>query len=51
VEILKYMANALRNKGFAVWSIEYRRLGHEEGGYPGTFLDVSAGAGYLTEIA
>lgn len=50
VEIMNHMANALREEGFAVWNIEYRRLGHDGGGYPGTFLDVSAGADYLLEI-
>ena len=38
------MAEALRDAGFAVWNIEYRRLGSQGGGYPATFLDVSAAA-------
>ncbi|MDX1590690.1 MAG: alpha/beta hydrolase [Balneolaceae bacterium] len=49
-EIMNHMAHALRNEGFAVWNIEYRRLGHEGGGYPGTFQDVAAGADYLSVI-
>ena len=44
VEFLHQMAAALRERGYAVWSIEYRRLGEDGGGYPGTFLDVANGA-------
>lgn len=51
VEIMNHMANALRNAGFAVWNLEYRRLGHVGGGYPGTFLDAAAGADYLRDIS
>jgi acetyl esterase/lipase len=51
VEIMNHMADALRNEGFAVWNIEYRRLGHKGGGYPGTFLDVAFGADILHSIA
>lgn len=50
VEIMNHMANALRDAGFAVWNLEYRRLGHDGGGYPGTFLDAAAGADFLREI-
>ena len=28
VEMMHHMAEALRNEGFAVWNLEYRRLGH-----------------------
>lgn len=51
VELTHFMADALRNNGFAVWEIEYRRLGHKGGGYPGTFLDVASGTDYLRTIA
>ena len=37
------LAAALSDAGFAVWAIEYRRLGDDGGGYPGTFDDVNAG--------
>ncbi|EWM11357.1 antibiotic biosynthesis monooxygenase [Kutzneria sp. 744] len=36
------LADDLRQAGFAVWNIEYRRLGEEGGGWPGTFEDVEA---------
>lgn len=45
------MAEALANEGFAVWNIEYRRLGQDGGGYPGTFMDVANAADYLVRIA
>jgi acetyl esterase/lipase len=44
-------AEALAEEGYAVWNIEYRRLGQEGGGYPGTFLDVANAADYLREIS
>lgn len=50
-ELLAWQADALRKEGLAVWSITYRRLGHEGGGYPGTFQDVAAGADHLAKIA
>ncbi|MBL8516710.1 MAG: alpha/beta hydrolase [Betaproteobacteria bacterium] len=50
-ELLAWQADAIRAQGIAVWSITYRRLGHESGGYPGTFQDVAAGADHLRSIA
>ena len=51
VAMMNPMAEALRAKGFAVWDIEYRRIGAQGGGYPGTFRDVSAAADMLRGIA
>lgn len=51
VELMWHMADDLRKHGIAVWSIEYRRLGHTGGGYPGTFLDIANGADHLRVIA
>lgn len=45
------LAAALVESGFAVWSLEYRRLGDEGGGWPGTFLDVAAGTDHLRTLA
>lgn len=42
---------ALADAGFAVWSLEYRRVGDAGGGWPGTFQDVGAGADYLRTLA
>lgn len=51
---LAYMsafADALSAVGLATWSIEYRRVGNEGGGWPGTFQDVADGTDHLLEIA
>jgi acetyl esterase/lipase len=42
---------ALADSGYAVWSIEYRRVGNEGGGWPGTFSDIARAADFLRELA
>lgn len=42
---------ALTRNGIATWSLEYRRVGDEGGGWPGTFQDVANGADHLVSIA
>ena len=42
---------ALTRAGFATWDLEFRRMGNQGGGYPGTFLDVAAGADHLRTLA
>jgi len=42
---------AFADAGYAVWSLEYRRVGNPGGGWPGTFLDVASGADHLVELA
>lgn len=37
--------------GLGSWTIEYRRLGDKESGWPGTFLDVAKAADFLLEIS
>ncbi len=37
--------------GWATWNIEYRRVGHPGGGYPGTLTDVADAIDHLHEIA
>ncbi|WP_258808366.1 S9 family peptidase [Pseudidiomarina sp. CB1] len=37
------MNSALREAGFEVWALEYRRVGDTGGGWPGTFIDVQQG--------
>lgn len=51
LELTDYASADLRAHGIAVWNIEYRRIGHPGGGYPGTFADVAAGVDHLREIA
>jgi len=50
-ELMDYVAGDLRADGVAVWNLEYRRIGHEGGGWPGTFTDVAAGADQVRELA
>lgn len=44
-------ARALADEGFAVWNLEYRRIGNAGGAWPGTFQDVSKGLEYLRTLA
>ena len=46
-----YIAEDLRRRGYAVWNIDYRRIGHDGGGYPGTFLDTAVAIDKLRELA
>jgi acetyl esterase/lipase len=50
-ELMDPMAGALRDHGYAVWSIEYRRIGHKGGGYPGTFEDAGNAVDALRTFA
>jgi acetyl esterase/lipase len=45
------LEQALADSGFAVWSLEYRRVGNDGGGWPGTFTDIAQGADHLRELA
>jgi acetyl esterase/lipase len=41
---------ALAERGLAVWNVEYRRVGNEGGGWPGTWEDLASAADLLREI-
>lgn len=45
------LATALANDGWAVWAIEYRRVGSPGGGWPGTFDDVRDAVAHLRPLA
>jgi acetyl esterase/lipase len=45
------MSEALASAGIAAWTVEYRRVGDEGGGWSGTFLDVARGADHLRVLA
>ena len=45
------LEQAFADSGYAVWSIEYRRVGDEGGGWPGTFEDVARAADHLRSVA
>src|SRR5215475_11805903 len=51
---LSYMGHlsaALTEAGVATWSVEYRRVGNQGGGWPGTFEDVARAADHLRKIS
>jgi acetyl esterase/lipase len=48
---LGHLCAALTAAGIATWNVEYRRVGHEGGGWPETFLDVGRGTDYARELA
>lgn len=47
---IRPLATALANNGYAVWALEYRRIGQEGGGWPGTFLDIADGMDALKNL-
>lgn len=42
----KALSQALTEAGYAVWSLEYRRVGDEGGGWPGSLNDIVQGIDY-----
>jgi acetyl esterase/lipase len=48
---LSPMGDALKEIGIATWNIEYRRLGEQGGGWPGTYLDVGRAVDHLRVLA
>ena len=44
------LALDLVGRSYAVWNLEYRRIGEAGGGWPGTLTDVAAGIDYLAEL-
>src|SRR5690242_13098559 len=51
LDLLSPIAAALPQSGIATWNIEYRRIGNEDGGWPGTYHDVSRAIDFLRTIA
>jgi acetyl esterase/lipase len=51
LDLMNPLAADLRDRGAAVWNIEYRRLGEPGGGYPGTFSDVGTAIDALRGLA
>jgi acetyl esterase/lipase len=45
------LAQDLATQGIAAWNIEYRRVGDEGGGWPGTMQDVAAATDHLRALA
>jgi len=48
---MRPVAESLTNAGIATWNVEYRRLGHPGGGWPGTFQDIAQSADYVRVLA
>jgi len=48
---MSHLSAALTEVGVATWSIEYRRIGNQGGGWPGTFEDASRAADHLRTLA
>ena len=44
------LARDLAERGVAAWNVEYRRVGQDEGGWPGTLLDVAAAVDHLAGV-
>jgi acetyl esterase/lipase len=47
---LGHAGAALAKEGFAVWTVEYRRLGDPGGGWPGTFDDIAAAVDHVRRL-
>ena len=50
LDLMDPLAADLVTRGYAVWNIEYRRVGQPGGGYPGTVEDVAAAIDALAEF-
>jgi acetyl esterase/lipase len=51
LEWFAHACAALAAVGYATWNIEYRRLGNDGGGWPGTLLDVRSAADFARTLA
>lgn len=44
-----HLCEALRGAGFATFNVEYRRVGNDGGGWPGTFADIRSAYQFLRQ--
>jgi acetyl esterase/lipase len=51
IDNMRPLAAALAEAGIATWNVEYRRLGHIGGGWPGTFHDIARAADFVRTLA
>jgi acetyl esterase/lipase len=47
---MRDVADDLSDHGYAVWNLEFRLVGEEGGGWPGTFEDVASGIDHLATL-
>lgn len=50
-DYMGHLSADLTAGGVATWTLEYRRLGDEGGGWPGTFHDIADGIDHLRRLA
>ncbi len=50
-DYMGHLSADLTAGGVATWTLEYRRLGDEGGGWPGTFDDIADGIDHLRKLA
>jgi acetyl esterase/lipase len=51
LDLLRPLAAALVQNGIAIWNVEYRRLGNDGGGWPGTYEDLANATDFIRELA
>lgn len=51
LKLMRPAAAALVNRGYAVWSVGYRGMASDEGGYPDSFADVTTAIDLIAENA
>jgi len=51
LSLMAGLAQDLVSRNFAVWNVEYRRIGDPGGGWPGTFQDLAQAADFLYSLA
>lgn len=51
LDLMDEMAEFFTRQGYLTWNIEYRRVGHAGGGWPGTVQDVAMAIDYLSILA
>lgn len=49
--LVRPMARDLHREGYVVWNVEYRRVGEQGGGWPGTFEDIGAAIDKVADLA
>lgn len=50
-DLMTPLAVDLAARGWASWNVEYRRVGHDGGGWPGTLTDVADAVDHLASLA